>query len=296
MFDRNDLRGIIPPIATPLTPAEKVDVPGMRRLVSYLLEAGVHGVFVLGATGEFAYLRDRERVKAIEAAVEAVNGRVPVIAGISDIGTRQVIEHCRAAQKAGADFVACIPPYYSPLRQQWIYEHVRTIACETGVRLLLYNVPPVATAIDPETIARLAEIENVVGIKDSADIVHIQDVLFRTRARKLRLLVGQEYHLVAALMIGAHGGTPSPANIVPRIYVEMYEKCLSGKIEEAFGLQEASNRFVDVLDAMPSWTSTVKAALHLMGICGPTVAAPVPPLTAEETDLLRSHLRQQHIL
>jgi 4-hydroxy-tetrahydrodipicolinate synthase len=183
MFERDSLRGIIPPIATPLTPAEEVDAQGMRRLVSYLLDAGVHGIFVLGATGEFAYLRDRERVRAIEAAVEAVDGRVPVIAGISDVGTRQVIERCRAAQGAGADFVVCTAPYYSPLRQPWIYEHLRTIACETGARLLLYNVPPVATPIDPETIARLAEIENVVGIKDSADLIHIQDVLFRTRAR-----------------------------------------------------------------------------------------------------------------
>jgi dihydrodipicolinate synthase/N-acetylneuraminate lyase len=110
------------------------------------------------------------------------------------------------------------------------------------------------------------------------------------------VLVGLEYHLVAALMIGAHGGTPSPANIVPRIYVEMYEKCLAGKIDEAFALQESSNRFVDVLDAMPSWTSTVKAALHLMGICGPTVAAPAPPLTVEETEVLRSHLSRYHLL
>jgi 4-hydroxy-tetrahydrodipicolinate synthase len=296
MFDRDNLKGIIPPIATPLTPDEEVDVQGMRRLVSYLLEAGVHGVFVLGATGEFAYLRDRVRVRAIEAAVEAVNGRVPVIAGISDVSTRQVLEHCRAAQKAGADFVICTAPYYGLLKQQWIYEHVRTIAHETEARLLLYNVPPVATAINPETIAQLAEIENVVGMKDSADLIHIQDVLFRTRGRDFRMLTGLEYHLVAALLIGAHGGTPSPANIWPQTYVEMYEKSLAGRIEEAIVLQEAANRFVDLLDAMPSWTSTVKAALHLMGICGPTVAAPAPPLTDEETGLLRSHLSRYHLL
>ncbi len=82
----------------------------------------------------------------------------------------------------------------------------------------------------------------------------------------------------------------------PQIYVEMYEKSLAGKTEEALGVQEASNRFVDLLDAMPFWTSTVKAALHLMGICGPTVAAPAPPLTVEETELLRSHLSRYHLL
>jgi 4-hydroxy-tetrahydrodipicolinate synthase len=296
MFDRDDLKGIIPPIATPLTPSEEVDVAGMRRLVDYVLDAGVHGLFVLGATGEFAYLRDRERVRAIETAVEAANGRVPVMAGISDAGTKQVIEHCLAARRAGADFVACMAPYYSTLRQPWIYEHFRAIACETGAPLLLYNVPPVATPIEPETIARLAEIENVVGMKDSGDFIHIQDVLFRTRGRDFRMLSGLEYHLVAALQIGARGGTPSPSNIWPQVYVEMYDKTISGKVEEAFALQERSNRFVDLLDAIPSWTSTVKAALHLMGICGPTVAAPAPSLSIEEADLLRAHLARYHLL
>ncbi len=296
MFDRDDLKGVIPPIATPLTPSEEVDVAGMRRLVDYLLGAGVHGLFVLGATGEFAYLRDRERVRAIEAAVEAANGRVPVMAGISAVGTKQVIEHCIAARKAGADFVACMAPYYSTLKQPWIYEHFYAIACETSAPLLLYNVPPVATPIDPETIARLAEIDNLVGMKDSADIMHIQDVLFRTRGQNFRMLVGLEYHLVVGLMIGAAGGTPSPSNIWPQIYVEMYDNAGSGKIEEAFALQEKSNRFVDGLDAFPSWTSTVKAALHLMGICGPTVAAPAPPLSIEEAELLRAHLIRYHLL
>jgi 4-hydroxy-tetrahydrodipicolinate synthase len=207
-----------------------------------------------------------------------------------------VIENCRAAQRAGADFVACMAPFYGRLQQSWVYEHFHAVACETGAPLMLYNVPPIATGIDAETIARIAETGNVVGMKDSADIMHIQDVLFRTRGRNFRMLVGLEYHLVAGLMIGAHGGTPSPANIWPRAYVDMFEMTLSGRVPEAMALQERSNRFVDLLDAFPSWTSTVKAALHLMGICGSTVAAPAPPLSAEEAERLRSHMTRYGLL
>src|SRR5207245_1677065 len=104
--------GIIIPIATPLTSSEEVDKLGMRNLVNYLLAAGVHGIFTLGGTGEFPFLTDRERVRAVEAAVEAVNGRVPVIAGVSEISTKKAIENCRAAQKAGADFAIVTAPYF----------------------------------------------------------------------------------------------------------------------------------------------------------------------------------------
>lgn len=296
MFDRDSLKGIIPPIATPLTSAEEVDVQGMRNLVNYVLDAGAHGIFVLGSTGEFPFLTDRERARAVEAAVEAVNGRAPVIAGISEISTKKAIENCRAAQKAGADFVVATAPYFGRMQQEWVYEHVRAIAGETGARVMLYNVPQIIGDITPETVARLALLENVVGMKDSADLMHIQDVIFRTHGRDFRMLVGMEYFLVAGLLVGAHGGTPSPANIYPRLYVEMYATTVAGKTEEALALQERANRFVEVLDVFPSWMSTVKAALHLMGICGPTPAAPLPPLTADETDLLKAHLKRNGLL
>lgn len=296
MFDRSSIKGIVPPLATPLTPGEQVDTVGMRNLVNYLIDAGVHGIFVLGGTGEFPFLTERERVRAVEAAVEAVNGRVPVIAGISDISTKKAIEHCRAAQAAGADFVITTAPYFGRMPQEWIYQHVCRIANETGASLMLYNVPQLIGDINPETVARLAQLDNVIGMKDSADLMHIQDVIFRTRGRNFRMLEGMEYFLVAALLVGAHGGTPSPANIFPQIYVDMYNKTMAGKIEDALTLQERANRFVDVLDTIPSWSSALKMALHLMGICDPTVASPQPPATQQDTELLRRHLKEYGLL
>jgi len=296
MFEIESLKGIIPPIATPLTPDEKVDAQGMKNLIDYLLDAGVHGIFVLGSTGEFPFLTDRERARAVEAAVDAVNGRVPVIAGISDVGTRKAIEHCRAAITAGADFVITTAPYFGSTPQAGIERYVRTIVEESDARVMLYNLPQIITDISPETIAKLAELENVVGIKDSGPVMHIQDVIFRTRASDFRVLEGMEYYLVAALLLGAHGGTPSPANIYPRPYVELYEKVLAGEIDEALELQEKTNRFVDFLDAVPPWSSALKTALRLMGICGSTVASPQLSLNDEETQLVQTHLQRYGLL
>ena len=253
---------------------------------------------MLGSTGEFPFLTGRQRRQVVEAAVDAVAGKVPVIAGVSAVGTREAIEHCRAAQAAGADFVMVTAPYFGTMTidQEWISRHVLAIAEETGARVMLYNVPPLIGDMAPPTIARLAEHELVVGMKDSAQLSHVQDVVFRTRSLDFRVLCGIEYHLVAALLIGAHGGTPSPANLIPGSFVELYEATVAGRIEAALEMQERVNRFSDRLDEIPSWSSVVKASLHLMGICGPTVAAPLPSLTAEQVDIVEGHLQKYGLL
>jgi len=297
VFAAESLQGIIPPLLTPLTPAEEIDEQGLRSLINYVLAAGVHGVFVLGNMGECALLTERARVRAIEVTVETVNGRVPVIAGISDIGTKKVIEHCRVAQKAGADFVMATAPYYMPMRTEAVYTHFRQVALETGARLLIYNVPPVISSINPEVIARLAEIENIVGVKDSADITHVQEVIFRTRGRGFRIFVGSAPLLAAGLLLGAQGGTCSPANLYPQVYLRIFESVRAGKIAEALELQERANNFEDTLDSVSSNPFTpLKMAAHLLGLCGPTVTAPYPPLTAEETESVREVLRRFDLL
>lgn len=298
MRDRSSIAGIVPPVATPLTPTEDVDRAGMARVIGYLLDAGVHGVFVLGATGEFPWLDDRQRAAAVEAAVDAVSGRVPVIVGVSEISTRHAIANARTAIAAGADFVMATAPYFGSmdLDQVWIAEHFRAIAGETGAQLMLYNVPPWIADIAPATVAKLAELDNVIGMKDSADFIHLQDVLVRTRGRDFRMLCGIEGHLLAALLMGAHGATPSSANLAPRRFVDLYETTRSGRVDEARALQEDANRFVQDLETFPSWFSAIKTGLHLLGLCGPKVAAPLPALSAEETEHLRAMLVRQGLL
>ena len=298
MFDRDSLRGIIPPLATPLTTAGEVDRAGMGRLVDHVLGAGVHGVFVLGSTGEFPFLTARQRVEVVEAAAAAVAGRVPLIAGISAIGTREAISHAKAAAKAGADFLMITPPYFGRMAmpQDWIERHIVTVADEAAVPVLLYNVPPLIDDIEPATVERLAGHDRILGMKDSAQLIHLQDVVFRTRERGFRVFSGLPHHIVAALLVGAHGSTPSPANLMPRAYVDLFDATMAGDLSRAFALQEHVNRFSDRLYAMPSYSSAIKGGLSLMGICGPTVAAPLPAITAEETDLVRRHLAEYELL
>jgi 4-hydroxy-tetrahydrodipicolinate synthase len=296
MFSPSSIKGVIPPIATPLTGSEEVDSQGMAKLVNHLIAAEVDGIFVLGNSGEAPYLTQPDRAEAVEAAVEAAAGRVPVIAGVSDASTKKALEHCRAAVKAGADFVIATPPYYFDIKQEWIYEHMRAIGEEAGGRLLLYNVPQVISGIEPETVARLARSGLVVGIKDSADLTHLQQVVFETRGTNFRVLVGSEYCITAGLLLGAHGCTPSPASMHPRLYVELYRKTIQGEVPAALALQESANRFVDGLAFIPSWFSAVKMALFLMDICGPTAARPSPPVTPEETELLRQYLERWDLL
>jgi len=296
MFNRTSIKGVIPPIATPLTVTEEIDSKGMATLVNHLIAAEVDGIFVLGNNGEAPYLTQEDRVRAIESAVDAAAGRVPVIAGISDTSTKKVLQHCRAALKAGADFVISTPPYYFDLKQEWIYEHMRTIAEEASGRLLLYNVPQSIIGMDPELISRLAATGHAVGIKDSAELTHLQQVVFQTRGTDFTVLAGSEYCITAALLVGAHGCTPSPATIHPQLYVELCRRTIQGEIPEALALQEKANRFVDGFAFVPSWFSAMKMALFLMGICGPTAARPSPPLTPEEPQLLRQYLRQSDLL
>jgi 4-hydroxy-tetrahydrodipicolinate synthase len=292
VHDRSAIAGIVPPVATPLTVTEDVDRAGMGRVIEYLLGGGVHGIFVLGATGEFPWLDDRQRATAVEAAVDAVAGRVPVIAGIAEISRRHAIANARTAYAAGADFVMATAPYFGSMavEQGWILEHFRAIAGETGAPVMLYNVPPWIADISPATIATLAELDNVVGMKDSADFIHLQDVLARTRGRNFRVLCGIEGHLLGALLMGAHGATPSSANLNPALFVRLYEAATEGRVEEARPMQEGASRFVQELEAFPSWFSLIKAGLHLLGLCGPTVAGPLPALTADETERLRAIL------
>lgn len=298
MFDRDSLRGIIPPLATPLTTTGEIDRAGMGRLVDHVLGAGVHGVFVLGSTGEFPFLTARQRVQVVEAAAQAVGGRVPVIAGISAVGTREAIAHAKAAAKAGADFLMITPPYFGTMAmaQDWIERHIVAVADEAAAPVLLYNVPPLIGDIEPATVERLATHDRILGMKDSAQLIHLQDILFRTRERGFRVLSGLPHHIVAALLVGAHGSTPSPANLVPRAYVDLFEATIAGDLPRAFALQEHVNRFSDRLYAMPSYSSVIKGGLSLMGICGPTVAAPLPALTTEETELVQGHLAEYGLL
>jgi dihydrodipicolinate synthase/N-acetylneuraminate lyase len=209
MLDLERLHGIIPPILTPVTEGGSIDLASLRRLIEFQIGEGVHGIWVLGTTGEFASFTRRERAEAIEAAVDQARGRVPVVANISDAGTRLAIENARDAAAAGADAIALLPPYYYVNEQDELLEHFRALRAAVDLPLLAYNIPQnVKAKFGVETILKLGAEGAIVGLKDSQnDLDWFRQVMTGARERgiALRGFLGTRYLIDAGLLAGAHG-------------------------------------------------------------------------------------------
>src|SRR5262249_41271480 len=164
------IRGIIPPVATPMLANEDLDLPRLKWFLDYLIGEGVHGVFVLGTNSEFYALDEREKQEVIATAVEHVAGRVPVFAGTGAESTREAVRLTHMAAKEKADGVSVITPYFINPTQQEIFDHYRRVAENTSLPVVLYNNPATCggVKIDVDTVAKLAQIPNILGIKDSS--------------------------------------------------------------------------------------------------------------------------------
>src|SRR5438093_11548927 len=164
------IQGIIPPVITPMKDNEDLDLPGLRSFIDRLLASGVHGIFVLGTNSEFYALDEREKQEVIATAVAHVNKRVPVFAGTGAETTREAVRLTKMAEREGADGVSVITPYFVAPSQQEICDHYRRVAESTRLPVILYNNPATCggVKIDVDTVARLAEIPNILGINDSS--------------------------------------------------------------------------------------------------------------------------------
>jgi len=296
VFDRERIRGIIPPLATPLTKEEELDESGLRRLICKLLDAGCEGVFVLGGTGEGIYLTDKVQARMIEVTVDEVAGRVPVIAGVSDMSVKRAVVRGRQAARLGADVLISTAPYQLEMEPQEVYDYFVALAEETDMPTMLYNVPPwVRTNITVDTIVRLAEHNGIVGMKDSADFTHLTEVLLHTRGTGFRLLCGMELNFVPAMMMGAIGGTLAVANLWPDLCIEAYEAGLSGNDEKARNLHLKLSQFMQPVFKVP-WGAACKYGLSLMGICGPTQMRPQLGLTEAQARVVEEWLKQYDLI
>jgi 4-hydroxy-tetrahydrodipicolinate synthase len=293
VLDLEKLHGIVPPILTPVSDDETIDLASLRRLVGFVIDGGVHGIWVLGTTGEFASFDARERSEAVRVAVEAADGRVPVVVNISDAATRLAIEHAREAREAGADAIALLPPYYYVNEQDELLDHFRRVRSAVDLPLLAYNIPQnVKARFGVETILKLGQEGAIVGLKDSQnDLDWFRQVMTGARERgiALRGFLGTRYLIDAGLLAGAHGAIPGIANVAPRLCVECYEAARSRDFAAA---DRATARLLQVtrlsgLARGGSQTAanfaTMKTALKLLGVLETgLVTAPLRNLTAEE--------------
>ena len=269
-------RGVIVPILTPLNSDETVDTHSLRRLVNYLLDNGVHGIWVSGTTGEFGALSDQQRLISIETVVDEVAGRVPIIGNVSGASTQLSLNMAVAVQEMGLDGVAVTPPYYYPNAQDELLDHYRYIRDQAGVPLWVYNIPQtVKTAVAPSTIATLASEGAVVGVKDSSgagEMLAELNVLCQQSDLKLLRFLGTVFRVSSARSVGADGVIPGIANLVPRACAQGWEAGEAGDVEtvKACDAQLITAGKVAQLakggGATAASFSGMKSALKIMGV------------------------------
>jgi len=286
------IRGIIPPVATPMQANEDLDLPRLKWFIDHLIANGVHGIFVLGTNSEFYALDEKEKQQVIATAVEHVRGRVPVYAGTGAETTREAVRLTQMAEKERVDGVSIITPYFISPSQQEIYDHYRRIAEHTKLPVVLYNKPGTCggVKIDVDTVARLAQIPNIQGIKDSSGDLQNTNELIRAVPDSFSVLMGRDTLIFPALMFGAKGAVPATGNIAPKLLVEIYETFARGDIEGSKAAQLRLNpiRLSLTLGTAPGG---VKAALQLLGLPIGPCRSPVAPLPPDKLQKMRASLQ-----
>ncbi|HLE43915.1 MAG TPA: dihydrodipicolinate synthase family protein [Methylomirabilota bacterium] len=292
------LRGIVPPLVTPLRDRDELDVAGLERLLEHVLAGGVSGLFVLGTTGEAASLGYRLRYELVQRVCKQVAGRVPVLVGITDTAFVESVRLAAHAADSGAQAVVLSSPYYHTVAQPELCEYLQHIVPELPLPVFLYNMPSLTKVpFALETLRRAMDLPQVVGIKDSSGDMGYFHQVGRLLAERPEwsLLIGPEDLLAdAVLLAGAHGGVNGGANLVPRLYVELYEAAARRDLARVAELHGRVVRIVGTLYAVGHHGSAVikglKCALSLMGICDDFMAEPFRRFRAPEREAVRRHL------
>ena len=274
-------QGIIPPLVTPLSDRDTLNVAGLQRLIEHVIAGGVSGIFILGTTGEAPSLSHRLRRELIERACDIAAGRVPVLVGITDTAFVESVNVARTAVEAGAAAVVLSTPYYFPAGQVELIGYIEHITQELPLPLMLYNMPSLTkVCFEMETLKQLSSIETIVGIKDSSgDLAYFERLLdLRSDERPdWCILMGPDHLLVDALRLGADGGVAGGANLFPGLFVECCEAVRRGDAPRVHRLQAQIDAFQQIYSIgkyASRYIKATKCALSLMGVCDDFMAEP----------------------
>lgn len=243
-----ELKGIITPILTPMNEDETLNLEELRAQVDRMIDNGIHGIFPFGTNGEGYILTAEEKKLVVETVVDQTNGRVPVYAGTGTLSTKETIEQSKMAQAAGADVLSIITPSFAAASQDELYTHYKTVAEAVDMPIVLYNIPArTGNALTPATVGRLAEIENIIGAKDSsgnfANILGYIDAGKKKTNGKFYTLSGNDQLIIWTLLAGGTGGIAGCANVYPQTMASIYDLFMEGKIEEAKKANESIQSF-----------------------------------------------------
>ncbi|MGA2768004.1 MAG: 4-hydroxy-tetrahydrodipicolinate synthase [Candidatus Bathyarchaeia archaeon] len=287
--------GIMPALVTPFTDDGKtIDEERLRSLVNHCIELGVHGVVPCGTTGEFVNLTNEEKKGVIKIVVDEVNGRVPVIAGTGASGTDQAVEMTKYAKDVGATAALIVTPFYLKPADRGIYEHYYTIANEVDLPIILYNIPQCTGLPLPwQMVEDLAQIPNIVALKDSSgQLSFILAVLEKVRD-KINVLCGHDEVVVAGLSAGCSGAILASANVIPDIWIQIYNHVKKGELQQARELQYKVQKIARIIAG--SGAVGTKEALKMMKIKVGPVRKPLSvggELTYESKEELRLDLEK----
>lgn len=261
-----EIKGIIAAMQTPMFADESINEEEMRRQINRQIEAGVDAVFCLGTNGEFYIMDFEEKVRVMEIFVDEAQGRVPVYAGTGCISTKETIALSKKAKEIGVDVISVITPYFAAVSQDELYEHYRAVAEAVDLPIVMYNIPArTGAALAPATVGRLAEIPNIVGVKDSSgNFNNILQYIDATKGKNFAVLSGNDALILYTLMAGGTGGITAIANILPEVMVRIYQNYLEGDME---GAKEAQASIAPIRDCFKygNPNSIVKCATNLMG-------------------------------
>ena len=279
------LSGIVPPLITPLLASDRLDIAGLERLVEHVITGGVHGLFILGTTGEGPSLSQALRRELVTRVTALAAGRLPVLVGISDAAVADSVALAAHAAEQGAAAVVAAPPFYFPASQPQLAAWATNLAARVPLPLVLYNMPEmVKTVIEPATLAALCGCKSIVGLKDSGGdlktFAAYAEVIQRERP-EWGLFIGPELLYQQAHPLGATGAVPGGANVLPQLFVALHESLTTKNAERVTACQRHLNslaKLYTVSDQPGGVIVGIKTALMTLGICGDATASPFTPL------------------
>jgi 4-hydroxy-tetrahydrodipicolinate synthase len=293
------LQGIIPPVITPLKDRDVLDVEGLERLIEHMLVGGVHGLFVLGSTGEAPSLSYAVRREMITRVCKQAKGKVPVVVGVTDTSITESLNLSAHAADCGADAIVAAPPFYFPSDPPELLEYFQHLNADSPLPLILYNMPGLTKVnMTIDTVKALMDEPNIIGIKDSScNMMYYQKLLKLAVGRDdWFTLIGPEELLCESVMQGGNGGVNGGANLAPKLYVETYEAVMNQQLDKALAIQKKILQLGDALYGVGKHVSScvkgIKCTLSVMGICEDYMADPLHRFREPERQVIKQRISE----
>jgi 2-dehydro-3-deoxy-D-pentonate aldolase len=290
------LKGIIPPLVTPLNSYQELDIPGLEKLIEHQLSGGIHALFILGTNGEAPSLSYQLRKEFIKLTCELVNKKIPVLVGISDTSIAGSLEIADYSQQVGADAVVVAPPYYFPISDKEMLDYFETLAPRLALPFLVYNMPShTKIHLTVEIVKRAKEL-GALGIKDSSgDMLYLYSLIEEFRdSPEFSIITGTEIFLPETIMHGGHGSVAGGANMFPKLFVDLYNASLTRDLETISLLRKKVLFLYHTIYQVGKHTSRfvkgTKCVLSVMGICNDYMAPPLQKFNPAERKQIEEYI------